>query len=249
MDNSLIEFYEKNGYLLIKNFFDANTILNIKEEAVFYFENQFKKYNLQGSVEEKMFELFNLDFETFTNCGKHIQQGSIALHSLCVNQKLIHLLKDIGIKSPSIATRPVLFFNNQKLAKQKIYYKTPQHQDWNSIRGSSDSVVIWIPLMNVNKEDGALRVVPESHNKGSLMSEIVGGFGCVSQYNNKDFIDIPMQIGDILIFSTFLVHESGEITNNNIRWSCSFRYNNLLDDDFIDRKYEFNYIYKPKTQE
>lgn len=247
--NNEIKIYKENGYLLIKNFFDIETLLNVKNEAVSYFENQFKKFNLNGRVDEKMVQLFNLDFETFTNCGKHIQQGSIQLHSLCINEKLINKLKQLGIEAPSIATRPVLFFNNQNLAKEKVYYKTPQHQDWNSIRGSRDSIVVWIPLMNINKEDGALRVVPKSHNQGPLMTDIVGGFGCIDKYIPQDFVDIPMQLGDILIFSTFLVHESGEISNNNIRWSCSFRYNNLLDNDFINRRYEFNYIYKPKIQE
>ena len=132
------------------------------------------------------------------------------------------------------------------MAKEEFYYKTPQHQDWNSIRGSLDCAIVWIPLIDVTAPFGPLRIVPKSHVHGSLMVDKVGGFGCVNKYKNEDFIDVEMSIGDLLIFSSFLVHESGKIDGKRIRWSCSFRYNNIDDNDFIDRKYEFSYIYKPK---
>lgn len=239
--------YKQNGYLLIKDFFDKSILKEIKEEAIYVLEKQFMKHNIvSGTIEEKMIELFNCDFEAFTNCGKHIQQGSIKLHKLGINEKLISKLKEIGLNYPMIATRPVLFFNNPNLAKQEFYYKTPQHQDWNSIRGSLDCAIVWIPLIDVTPALGPLRVVPKSHIYGSLMTDQIGGFGCVSKYKNEDFIDIEMSLGDILIFSSFLVHESGKIDGNHIRWSCSFRYNNIDDQDFVDRKYEFSYIYKPK---
>ena len=196
--------YNENGFLLLKNFVNKDILNEIKEEAVYVLEKQFVKHGIvDGLIEDKMIQLFNYDFEAFTNCGKHIQQGSIKLHKLGIDNKLVNKLKELGLTYPSIATRPVLFFNSPKLAKHQFYYKTPPHQDWNSIRGSQDSMVVWIPLMNVDKEDGAFRLVPKSHNQGSLMTNIVGGFGCIDKYMQQDFVDIPMQLGDILIFSTF----------------------------------------------
>lgn len=246
MSNNL-EIYKENGYLLLKNFFDSKVLEEIKQEALYILEKQFVKHNIfSGSIEEKMINLFNCDFEAFTNCGKHIQQGSIQLHKLGINEKLINKLKEIGLQYPMIATRPVLFFNHPNLAKEEFYYKTPQHQDWNSVRGSLDCAIVWVPLVDVSAPLGPLRIVPKSHKFGTLMTKQVGGFGCVDKYKNEDFIDVEMKIGDILIFSSFLVHESGKIYNNQIRWSCSFRYNNINDDDFINRNYEFSYIYKPK---
>ena len=244
--------YLKNGYLYLKNFFDKKELFAIKKEAERYFLNQFKN-KLSNKIkkfdEKYMFDLFDKDFETFTNCGKHIQQGSINLHNLGINKKLIKKLKTIGLDYPSIATRPVLFFNNPKLAKEEHYYKTPPHQDWNSIRGSLDCAVVWVPLIDINESNGPLRVVPKSHKQGSLITGIIGGFGIVEKYNKEDYIDLPMNLGDILIFSSFLVHESGTITDNSIRWSCNFRYNNIDDKDFIKRNYEFSYIYKPKIKQ
>ena len=41
---------------------------------------------------------------------------------------------------------------------------------------------------------------------------------------------------------------SGDIFNNTIRWSCHFRYTNMVDQDFIDRGFPNPYIYKPTTK-
>ena len=54
-----------------------------------------------------------------------------------------------------------------------------------------------------------------------------------------------LEVGDIAIISTFLVHKSGDILDDSIRWSCHFRYTNMLDQDFIDRGFPNPYIYKP----
>jgi len=47
-------------------------------------------------------------------------------------------------------------------------------------------------------------------------------------------------------FSTLLVHRSGNNVTESIRWSCHFRYNNLLDKSFIQRGYPHPFTYKPQ---
>ena len=66
------------------------------------------------------------------------------------------LIEELGIDFPNMCTRPVLFFNHPKLAKEKVYYKTPNHQDWPSMEASLNSLVVWIPLVDVNKENGSI---------------------------------------------------------------------------------------------
>mgnify|MGYP003338848258 CR=1 FL=1 len=241
-----------DGYVLVKNFFDKKTLSNVKKDAEKVFLHQFQNHlsnKIKKFDEKHMFELFNKKFEVFSNCGKHVQHGSIELNKLATHKKTIKLLNKLGIDEPSLATRPVLFFNHQKLAKEHVYYKTPPHQDWNSIKGSLDCIVLWAPLVDVPMSLGPLKVVPKSHLNHSLQTGIVAGFGTVNKYNDNDYIDIPMNKGDILLFSSFLVHQSGDIISNKIRWSCNFRYNNLENEDFIKRNYEFSYIYKPIIKE
>lgn len=231
------EQLDKDGYVILKDYIDKGDIINIKTAAKKIFQIQFDyfKYPHYVTTVEKIndelfrdniIRLFNEHEDVFKNCGKLIQTGLIHLYSLLVNYKIYGKLIKLGIKHPCGCTRPVLFFNHPKLAKSKEYYMTPKHQDWPSMESSMNSLVVWVPLVDVNKENGSIILYPGSHKKGVLPFKSVGGFGTV-EYEGES-IQPEMEIGDIAIFSTLLVHESGPILNDTIRWSAHFRYNCFL---------------------
>ena len=156
------------------------------------------------------------------------------------------MLRELGIQFPNMCTRPVLFFNHPKLAASPEYYMTPKHQDWPSMQASQNSLVVWVPLVDVNEDNGSIIIYPGSHKKGVLPFKSEGGFAKVD-YEGES-IQPEMKVGDIAIFSTKLVHESGPILNDTIRWSCHFRYTDMLEQDFIERGYPNPYVYKPITK-
>jgi len=197
------------GYIILRNFFDPTIVKKIRRQAEKIFQLQFDYFGYDESFDSNMFKLFSEHQEIFINCGKLIQTGLIELYELAVDKKLIYELKKLGLSFPNLCTRPVLFFNHPKLAKEEIYYKTPPHQDWPSMLSSSDSVVVWIPLVDVNDKNGSIIVWPKSHLLGVLPYKIVGGFAKVEI--DGESIQPELQVGDILIFSTLLVHSSGDI--------------------------------------
>lgn len=237
----------KEGYIILKSFFNKDIILNLKKSSEAIFQIQFDKFGYIGEFKDNMIQLFNEHEEIFKNCGKLIQTGLISLYQLSSDEKLILQIKELGISFPNMCTRPVLFFNHPKLAKEEVYYKTPKHQDWSSMEASMNSVVVWIPLIDVNKENGSIIIYPNSHKHGVLPFTTEGGFAKV-EYEGE-YIQPEMNIGDIAIFSTLLVHKSGDILDNSIRWSCHFRYTDMLEQNFIDRGYPNPYIYKPITKQ
>ena len=110
---------------------------------------------------------------------------------------------------------------------------------------SKDSLVVWIPLVDVDTKNGAVIFYPGSHKNGAMRIGVnESGFAECQKPENISPIQPELKQGDIAIFSTFLVHESGDISNNTIRWSCHFRYTNMLDQDFISRGFPSPYIYK-----
>ena len=241
------KLFKDKGYIILKNFFDKEYINNLKTQAEEIFKIQFRNLNYSGSFKENMIRLFNEQNRTFINCGKIIQSGLLELYKLPLEDKLINKIKQLGIKFPNMCTRPVLFFNHPQLAKSEVYYKTPKHQDWTSMESSLNSVVVWVPLVNVNINNGTLEIYPKSHKKGPLPFNIEGGFASV-EYEGE-IIQPELEIGDIVIFSTLLVHASGEILDDSIRWSCHYRYTDMLETDYIDRGFPNPYIYKPLIQE
>jgi len=155
----------------------------------------------------------------------------------------------LGLEFPNISTRPVLYFNSERLAKKEVYWKLAGHQDWRSMQGSLDSVIVWIPLIDIDRPLGALEVIPGSHCWGLLPADIVDGYG-----NLREPVDmsqaraVEIKKGDALFFSSFLVHQSGINVTNSIRWSCHFRYNNLREETFIARGFPHPYIYRPQEE-
>jgi len=60
------------------------------------------------------------------------------------------------------------------------------------------------------------------------------------------FGPIKMEFGDMLLFSSFMVHRSGENVTDNIRWTVSFRYDDAFGNDYIKRKYPSPFTYELK---
>lgn len=234
---------EKQGYIVLKNFFDKEYIINLRKKAESIFQIQFDRFGYNEDFQSNMIRLFNEHESIFINCGKIIQTGLIELYKLPVEEKLLNKVKELGLQFPNLCTRPVLFFNHPQLAKEEVYYKTPPHQDWSSMESSMNSLVVWVPLVDVNKENGSIIIWPGTHKLGPLPFDVTGGFAQVN--TEGEGIQPELEIGDIAIFSTLLIHSSGDILNNTIRWSCHYRYTDMLEQDYIKRDFPNPYIYKP----
>lgn len=254
-----INNFHNNGFLMFNNFFDAKIINNIRLEAQTIYLKQLNRLNIvqetnitnisTTAFENGMRTLFKNYFNVFLNCGKQAQH-LISLHRLSLDDKITNLLKDLGIKTPHISTRPVLFSNHPDIAKSSINHTVPPHQDWASMQGSINSIVIWIPLLDINQDLGSIKVIPESHKHGLITTKRLNSFGLVEELPNNTplqdkFISYDVKMGDIIVFNAFLVHQSGNNISNHFRWSTHFRYNDLEDISFIERGYTHAYIYKP----
>ena len=241
---------EREGLVILPGFFESKRITELRESAQRIFEVQFQRLEYRGSFQEKMIRLFREEESVFINCGKIIQQGLIELYKIAVDPVLLKELQDLGVSLPNMCTRPVLFFNHPALAKEERYYKTPLHQDWPSMQASLDSLVVWIPLVDVSPENGSVVFYPRTHKLGNICDSVEGGFAKITQADLSGYppLQPKMQVGDIAVFSTFLVHKSGEISNDEIRWSCHFRYTNMLEEDFVKRGFPNPYVYAPTIQ-
>ena len=248
------ERYKQKGFLLLRNFLDPKELDAVRSDAKEVFMIQMKRNGLIDSFEitEKEFEtnlyaLFRKDFQQIIYCGKQAQH-LISLHRLSLHEKILHVLKELGLELPIINVRPVIFFNSPHLGKRDVDWKKPSHQDWKTTQGSLDSTVVWMPLINIDGALGALEIVPESHKMGLLNYEMQNDYHSIVEETVKQFqfASIEVEKGDALFFSTLLVHRSGNNTSDSIRWSCHFRYNNLYEPTFIQRGFPHSYIYKPQ---
>ena len=253
---TLQEQFNKDGFLILRGALDQEVVGTIYKEAREIFAVQIKRVTGQAvdiddrdAFENAMFEFFEKDFDAFVNTGKTVQH-SISLHRLGVDDQILNLLKQVGISRPVIGARPAMQFNSRFLSKDgSKHWKLDAHQDWRTGQGSLDSTVIWFPMVPAGEEIGALQVIPGSHTTGLLESSTSGYQGGITAaLREEEFVQTEFEVGDLLIFSSFLVHRSGNNVTRNIRWSVQLRYNNLDEPTFIERGYPMAYIYKPETE-
>ena len=87
------------------------------------------------------------------------------------------------------------------------------HQDMMHQRtGNCFTVGIYIDDANVG--DGALRVIPKSHLSGKTICELA----------KEEFIEVPMQAGDILVHDMMLAHSSEPLQKNQKRRVIYFEF-------------------------
>lgn len=251
MDNRLRELFERQGFLRVNSFFDKEDVEHVRSDAKRVFLKQMTSQGFiknldadEREFESGLFRYFSDDFEGFINCGKTCQH-LISLHRLSLREDVVQHLIALGVKRPNICTRPVIYFNSRHLAKSDVYYKSPPHQDWRSMQGSLNAIVIWVPLVDVPRELGALEIIPGSHLWGLQDSHEDEWYRSINGPGDEQYQSVEIKAGDALFFSAFLVHRSGDNITDSIRWSCHFRYNDLEESTFVQRKYPNPYIYRP----
>jgi hypothetical protein len=250
-----IRAYRENGFLLRKGFFGKQEVEAIRRDAKDIFVAQMLRLNIvntgelsEADFEAGMFKLFQADLQTFVNCGKQAQH-LISLHRLSLDHRITRAIGELGLEFPNISTRPLLYFNSRSLAKKEVYWRLSLHQDWRSMQGSLDAIVVWVPLIDIGKSLGALEVFPGTHRLGLVEATMIDGYGHIeTPASRPDPHPVEVEVGDALFFSAFLLHQSGTNVTDAIRWSCHFRYNNLNEATFIQRGFPHPYIYRPQEE-
>jgi hypothetical protein len=126
-------------------------------------------------------------------------------------------------------------------------YLFPWQQDYPYTQGSIDGVVLWIPLFDLAEGEGGVSLIPGSHQWGLQPVEVVdpdnvrrNGAHTIRIANMERFdgmatVTPRVKAGDILLFSTLLVHRSEPMTAGDVRWTTQIRYANFSNPDAVRR--------------
>ena len=252
---SAIDFYKENGYALFPGFLDRNELTDLKNEAQSLFGLALKKNNIAMNAsgqgfDKALYHLFKVNYDDFIGAARAAQH-IISLHRLSVSNKITNLLNELGLSSPILCVKPIIYFNSRYLAKIEGHFKTPAHQDWRSMQGSLNSVVVWVPLVDVDIKLGAIEFIAGSHLNGLVPTETDEWFRRIPEYfaPSNAFSPVEVCLGDLVVFSSFTIHRSGNNVTDSIRWSIHTRFNDASEKTFIERGMPHPYsVYKPDQQ-
>ncbi|HEU5092843.1 MAG TPA: hypothetical protein VFT30_09165, partial [Nitrospira sp.] len=90
-----VSSYKENGFFLAKHFFAPEEVERVRGDAKAVFIAQMLRLNIistdqpsEHEFEHGMFQFFQTDIQSFTNCGKQAQH-LISLHRLSLDDRII----------------------------------------------------------------------------------------------------------------------------------------------------------------
>ena len=239
--NQMIEQYNNDGWIIIKNFFSKKEVKNAKIKIENFLKKNYKNYkgrdiNFVGN--EKKYSRIN----TF-----HKLHDSKWVKNLARQNKIKKTVQSL------LNTKTLQLRASELFAKPKNFgLKVPIHQDnyyWNVIGGKA--LTIWIALSPSSKKNGGIFYFNESHKKGIFPHKPSYAKGSSQTIKNlrslKKFKKVfpKLEVGDALIHSCLVVHGSHKNKSNTSRKGLTFQFKSKKS------KYNLSLIkqYEKKLQE
>ncbi len=247
MLTTVAQHYKKNGYCAVENLLPKEALLNAFYEMDVILVQQLNRLghhenplNQLASIHEHMRQLHHHDQSLYIQALK-LWAKLFSIQSLIMNDAILAVTKAIGIHLPIFQTTPVIHVMANDLKITGGYHGVGAHQDWPALQSGLDTVTVWFPFMDVDKNNFPLELVPGSHLNG-----LYPGTGAENiyevdpnSYQEKDFIPVEVKFGDVIFMSNFTLHRSGMNGDERLRIACSSRYENASEKTFIERSYPF----------
>jgi len=250
-----VSHYREHGYAVLKSAVEPRVMDDVRDEIQGIFRPLLERHQINGAAaagpdfDTALSELFRKDMNGYLAAAKATQLCP-KLHNLGSGERMVGLVRSFGLEQPIIAVRPVVHILSDALQVPGGYHRTPPHQDWRSVQGSLDALVVWLPLVEVTAQFGALEVLPGSHRRGLLetRSDPFGNVVDESQLEADEFIPVSVEPGDAVVFSMFTVHRTGKEQRPGIRWAVSLRYNNAAAPDYVAHGYPNPFVYRSQDE-
>jgi ectoine hydroxylase-related dioxygenase (phytanoyl-CoA dioxygenase family) len=194
------EEFKRNGFIFLKNVFSQAEITQLEADL---------KEAAATKSGDDVLDKGNLKFHAL------LMHRSEKVRDFISQQKIIDLLSPLA--GPDIWVRW-----DQAVEKQPGAGTFPWHQDNQYSYLKDQHYQFWISMTSMTADNGGLWVVPGSH-KGLLKFENDGSH-VVYKGNTDNKVFISAEPGDVVIFSSFLLHSTTPNITQNSRWAYVVEY-------------------------
>ena len=236
METTNSEKFTEQGYLVVKSALseaDLSPLIAVISEAV---DNRATELYAEGAISDTYADMpferrwhailkaCNRENEVF---GWHTLVFSEALFDLITHPKVLDVLETLIGSAIQFNGD---FWVRPKLPKEKLT-TLPWHQDSAYMPNTENDthLTVWVPLVDVKTENGALQFLPGSHKLGlQTYHRVLGEAFAVPVLppasSNSGIDTLEMQKGDLLVFNNLVFHRSLVNQSDTIRWSTDFRF-------------------------
>ena len=250
------EKFKKDGYVLLRNFLDEELILDYLSNFISVIEGQKVRHltdldcnNLFVNLTEKLQNLKNTQPKEFYIGLLKSYTMSVQSKRIMNAPKLLSVISDLmETETISQIGNPVLHVVGNKLSFDNQSLNAPWHQDWPALKTSKRTLVVWIPFGGAFG-DGKLKLKKNSHNSGVFETKAISNVYEIKHSSIKNFesVSYEMHPTDCLIFDSFTAH--GSENCEHVRLAMSFRFENLMCEEWRGRNYQHNHKYSLQKEE
>jgi len=206
----MIKSFSDTGYIILRNAINDKLIKEVQSKIYNLLDidddiqkNQYKRFcNLVKKLKTTEFDFIKPIFE-------YIYYKDL-IEKILLEKKLYNSIVDLLGKDLSFCNDHSITLNlPNKSSPEKNYLFKNWHQEiWSGANPST--IQIWMPLINKEGSYAKLQIMEESHKWGHI------------PHSNRRPISLPkknkittanLQFGDVLIFSTLLLHRSVPVTS------------------------------------
>ena len=127
---------------------------------------------------------------------------------------------------------PLLGTGDARLYWEQAVSKPPQARTelpWHQDNGYTplvpeEYVTCWLALDDADLDNGCIWVIPGSHHQGTLPHHAGSGPFRVGHDGDDDGVAVPVSRGDVLVFSSLIMHRSGPNTTDRHRRAWIIQY-------------------------
>lgn len=217
----MVEEFENNGFIHLRDLLNSDDLEPIKEKCV----QAIKSSGFQDELPEGL--LNSPNWVCFAQSNPHavtkvydLMRDDPVLTEMGRSKKITSIVHDL-IKNPGLYKKIPFRIDVPFETKELAYW----HQDDFYVKGNPKELTVWIPLFNTKIEHGCLMVMPGTHKLGPIPHSIkVGKKWLPEGIYSREVRYVEMNCGDVLFFSSYLMHSSSLNISNEIRYSIQLRY-------------------------
>ncbi len=176
----------------------------------------------------------------------HACRRLASVHRLSVEPRLLALSRSL-MRTELVMVPP---YKPVRIDWQsRDYALLPWHQDYPYAQDSPDGVVYWIPLVDVDEDNGCLEVAAGSHKGGVQPVEMllpppdsedrVKGIALADPdvACRWPHLRLPMAADEVLALSVLTLHSSRPNYTDKPRWTVQIRHGNFADPTAVDKRW------------
>ena len=242
-----LEIYRSNGFFVAKGLLEEKRVEAVRHSIAKTFGDQLAEIPVgkANDIFSAMQNLYQHDIGRYKKTAGAVWR-KLDVYQLMHDPRIIGFLRDkFGWQDIFVPGGQVALIMAHELKIPGGYFGLASHQDFPSVQGSLDGVVVWLPLVKVDRNNFPLEVIPGSHKHGLMP---LGGEDNASweippdRYRESDYVAVPVDVGDVIFMSMFTVHRSSmNGTPGRYRLALSTRFDNGDEDTFIKRCYPSAY--------